>query len=69
VPDCVTVPVEVELSPQLIVATNALAGSTPLACVNVATVTLFWFLPLNVIGPETTIAGSATAVVADAELL
>src|SRR5262249_26892168 len=49
------------------VALKALAGSTPLAWVNVAT----W--PLNDLsfvemGPETTIAGSATDVVADALL-
>ncbi len=62
-------PVEVVPSPQSIVAMKSLAGSTPLAWVNVATCTLLWFLPLTVIGPETTIGGSATAVVTTPVLL
>jgi hypothetical protein len=45
------------------VATKALTGSTPLAWVNVATVPLN-LLAVVVMGAETTIAGSATLVLA-----
>src|SRR5262249_37408708 len=63
------VPVEVLPSPQLIVAVNALAGSTPLAWVNVATVKLVSRFGVVVIGPDTMMAASATVVVAEALLL
>src|SRR5205809_5345947 len=56
-------------SPQLMVALKALAGSTALAWVKVATTKFVtvWFFVL--IAPETTIAGSANEVVALALLL
>src|SRR5262249_4857045 len=57
------VPAEVVPSPQLMVALNALAGSTPLAWVKVAT-WKFVSVRLRVrIGAETLIAGSANIVV------
>ena len=62
-------PVEVLPSPQLMVAVKALAGSTPLAWVNVATVKLLRFFEVVVIGADTTMAGSATEVLAVALLL
>ena len=51
-------PGEVVPSPQSIVATKALAGSVPPACVNVATVWLWTFGPFTLIGPETVIGDS-----------
>src|SRR5712692_9468535 len=57
-------PAEVVPSPQLIVAVKALAGSTPLAWVKVATWTLVNVRDLVVTAPETLIAGSAKDVVA-----
>src|SRR4051812_6389587 len=64
------VPVEVVLSPQLMVALNALAGSIPLAWVKVATVILLLFFEVTVFGdPDTMIAGSFTAVLAVTLLL
>src|SRR5260370_32435527 len=57
------VPVHVVASRQLMVAMKALGGSTPLPWVNVATATLFTFLPVMAVGPDTTIGASATAVV------
>src|SRR5262249_7386053 len=68
-PDCVMVPADVRPSPQLMVAVKALAGSTPLACVKVATVRLLGRLAVVVIGADTTMAGSATVVLAVALLL
>src|SRR5947208_673217 len=47
-------------------ALKALTASTALAWVNVATTTLFSRFEVVVIGPDTAMAGSATAVVADA---
>ena len=55
--------------PQLIVATKALAGSTPLACVKVATVRLVSVCWVVVSGAETTIAGSAMGTDTAAVLL
>src|SRR4051812_12968853 len=51
------------------VAVKSLVGSTPLAWVNVAMVTLLWVLPNLVMDADTTIGGSATAVLALALLL
>src|SRR5438309_11938792 len=51
------------------VSVKALAGSTPLAWVNVATVALLRPFVVVVIGAETTMAGSATDVLATALLL
>ena len=68
-PDWVIVPVEVVPSPQLIVAVKLLGGSTPLAWVNVATVKLVSFVLSRGDGPDTTMAGSATVVLAEALLL
>ena len=53
------VPAEVLPSPQLIVAVKALAGSTPLAWVKVATWKLVSFWDFVRMAPETLIAGSA----------
>ena len=58
------VPVDVVPSPQLMVATKALAGSTPLAWVKVATVILVTWLVLTLMGADTLMAGSATVVLA-----
>ena len=64
------VPGEVVPSPQLMVAMKALAGSTPLAWVKVATWKLVSVLAfVRDRRPETTIAGSANDVVALALLL
>ena len=63
------VPAEVVPSPQLIVAANALTGSTPLAWVKLATWKLVNVCALVRMGPETLIAGSANDVVALALLL
>src|SRR5438045_1835180 len=51
------------------VAVKALAGSTPLAWVKVATARFVTFFAELIIDPDTTIEGSATAVVAEALLL
>src|SRR5947207_12911013 len=51
------------------IALKALADSTPLAWVKVATVTLFSLFEFAVMGADTTMAGSATEVLAAALLL
>src|SRR5260370_40900318 len=58
------VPVEVVPSPQLMVAVKALAGSTPLAWVKVATWKLVKVWDFVRTAPETLIGGSANDVVA-----
>src|SRR5262249_8400389 len=58
------VPVEVVPSPQLMVALNALVGSTPLAWVKVATWKLVSVRVFVRIGAETTMGGSENIVVA-----
>src|SRR4051794_14002357 len=62
------VPAEVLPSPQLIVAVNSLAGSTPLAWVKLATLRLFTFFDVVVMGADMTIGGSGTVVLAVALL-
>src|SRR5437870_3644091 len=52
-------PAEVVPSPQAMVATKALVGSTPLAWVKVAVWKLLRFRARVVVGPETAIASSA----------